>query len=65
VIKSKKNGPLKYFSAISIKGSYFEMPSSSRSYLKKQRTMSIRNKDSLKKMIIQPSEFIDGNSVVI
>lgn len=65
VIKSKKNGPLKYFSAILIKGSYFEIPSSSRSYLKKHRTMSRRNKDSLKKIIIHPPEFIEGKSVVI
>ena len=65
VIKSKKKGPLKYFSAILINGSYFEMPSSSRSYLKKQRAMSIRNKNSLTKIKIHPSAFMEGKSVVI
>jgi hypothetical protein len=64
-MKSKKKGPLKYFSAILIKGSYFEMPSSSRSYLKKHRVMSRKNKDSLKKITIHPLVFMEGKSVVI
>jgi hypothetical protein len=65
VTKSSKKGPLKYFSAIFNNGSYFEIPSSSRSYLKKQKIISNRNKDSLKNIKIHPLELIEGKSDVM